>query len=101
MTTVATQALYMMNSPFVHEQATEMAKRVVASASADEARIDYAFHLAFGRGADAKEREVSMAFLSEYETSLDTTKPAPDRRQQAWTKLCHSLLASGEFRYTY
>ena len=100
-TTVATQALYMMNSPFVHDQATEMAKRVVASASTDQARIDHAFRLAFGRPADAKEQEVSLAFLAEYETSLDTSKPSPNRRQEAWIKLCHSLLASGEFRYTY
>ncbi len=100
-TTVATQALYMMNSPFVHERAAEMAQRAVASSSTDQARIDYAFRLAFGRGADAKEHQVSLAFLSEYENSLDASKPSPNRRQEAWTKLCHSLLASGEFRYTY
>ena len=100
-TTVASQALYMMNSPFVHERAAEMAQRAVASSSTDQARIDYAFRLAFGRGADAKEHQVSLAFLSEYENSLDASKPSPNRRQEAWTKLCHSLLASGEFRYTY
>ena len=100
-TTVATQALYMMNSPFVHEQSTQMAKRVVAGGSTDQARIDHAFRLAFGRPAAAKEQTVSLAFLDEYEKSLDGSKPSPNRRQEAWTNLCHSLLASGEFRYTY
>ncbi len=100
-TTVATQALYMMNSPFVHEQSKEMASRVVGGGSTDPARIDHAFRLAFGRPATAKEQTVSLAFLDEYEKSLDGSKPAPNRRQEAWTNLCHSLLASGEFRYTY
>ena len=100
-TTVATQALYMMNSPFVHDQAAEMSNKVLASGSTDQARIDYAFRLAFSRSADVKEQEVSLAFLNEYEKSLDTAKPATNRRQEAWTQLCHSLLASGEFRYTY
>ncbi len=100
-TTVATQALYMMNSPFVHEQSVEMAKRVVAAGSTDEARIDQAFRLAFSRPADAKEQAVSSAFLAEYEKSLDASSPSPSRRQEAWTMLCRSLLASGEFRYTY
>jgi hypothetical protein len=100
-TTVATQALYMMNSPFVHEQSAEMAKRVVASASTDQARIDHAFRLALSRPADAKEQRISQAFLAEYEKSLDPAKPTANRRQEAWTMFCHSLLASGEFRYTY
>jgi mono/diheme cytochrome c family protein len=100
-TTVATQALYMMNSPFVHDQAAEMSRKVVASGSTDEARLDHAFRLAFSRPAGAKEQEVSLKFLNEYEKSLDGSKPSPNRRQEAWTQLCHSLLASGEFRYTY
>src|SRR6185436_6803966 len=91
-TTVATQALYMMNSPFVHEQAAEMAKRVVASASTDQARIDHAFRLALSRPADAKEQRISQAFLAEYEKSLDPAKPTANRQQEAWTMFCHSLL---------
>ena len=100
-TTVATQALYMMNSPFVHEHSKEMANRVVGSGSTDAARVDYAFRLVFSRPATPKEQQVSLAFLAEYDKSLDASKPSANRRQESWTMLCHSLLASGEFRYTY
>ena len=101
-TTVATQALYMMNNPFVREQAAAMAKGLLANAQLeDSAKINQAFRLAYGHGANSDELRMAQAFISDYERSLDSALSATDRRQQAWTMLCQSLFASAEFRYVY
>ena len=50
-TTVPTQALYMMNSPFVTQQSSEMAARLLESDNSDEGRIRFAYELALSRPA--------------------------------------------------
>src|SRR5262249_17200842 len=51
-TTVPAQALFLMNSPFVRDQAAQMAKRLLAAASLDDAgRVDLAYRLALARPA--------------------------------------------------
>ena len=101
-TTVATQALFLMNSPFVQEQAQQAAKRILAEPTAsDEARVDLAFRLAVGRLPEQAERQSSLAFLRNFEQSLESSRPLEEKRRAAWTGLCHSLFASAEFRYVY
>ena len=52
--TVATQALYLMNSPFVREQARHAAQPVLAAADLDDGeRVDHAYRLAAGPAAVA------------------------------------------------
>ena len=49
-TTVPTQALYLMNNPFVLKQAQDMAHRVLdAKENTPAARLELAFRLALGR----------------------------------------------------
>ena len=56
-TTVPTQALFMMNNPFVLEQSNEMAKRILAEKDRDQAtRIELAFRYALSRLATPPER---------------------------------------------
>ncbi len=101
-TTVATQALYMMNSPFVQEQAASAAERILAEPAANEAaRLDLAFRLAFGRLPGQQERQSALTFLRDFEQSLESNKPLAEKRRAAWSALCQSLFASAEFRYVY
>ena len=101
-TTVATQALYMMNSPLVREQSQHAARRILADqAATDDARIDLAFRLAFGRMPQEAERQSAHAFLRDFEQSVESSKPLDEKRRAAWAGLCHSLFASAEFRYVY
>ncbi len=52
--TVATQALYLMNSPFVREQARQAARALLDVPGLDESgRLERAYRLALGRAADA------------------------------------------------
>ncbi len=64
-TTVPQQALFLMNSPFVLEQARHFAARPdVASLPKEEERIDRMHRLAYGRPAEPGEVELGLRFLS-------------------------------------
>ena len=90
-TTVPTQALYLMNSPFVSSQAAAMARRIMNRTQQPDEGIHLAYELAFAR--DATDDEVSKAqkFLSDLSEEKDT----PGQ----WAVFCQALLASAEFRY--
>jgi len=100
-TTIAPQALYLMNSPVVLEQSETLAKRLIEDETADSARVDRAFRQTLCRPADAQERADVLAFLKSYETTLPSDMKPEVRQLQAWTNVCQSLLASAEFRYVY
>jgi hypothetical protein len=87
-TTIPTQALYLMNAPFVQEQAAALARRVKTAEDHDEARIGLLLRLVYGRAPQAGE-------VARY---LDYVKGFANA-EQAWQRLCHSLLISNEFLY--
>ncbi|MCS7047033.1 MAG: DUF1549 and DUF1553 domain-containing protein, partial [Gemmataceae bacterium] len=99
-TTVATQALYLLNDPFVRQQADGLADRAVGSSLDDGERIAAAYRLALGRPATEKEVERAAAFLADYQAAVGgpAGSEVPARRS-AWVSLCQALLASAEFRY--
>ena len=103
-TTVATQALFMMNSPLVMQQSTETAKRVLYEARTnDDERLQYAFRLILGHGPTSGQRERSLAYLKQMERlgGRQVQSSADEKRIAAWSSLCQTLIASGEFRYVY
>ncbi len=102
-TTVATQALFMMNSSLVIQQATQTAKRVLSEAATnDEDRMLHAFRLILGRGPTSEQRERSLAYLRQMEKLAgDSTSSVDEKRIAAWSSVCQTLIASGEFRYVY
>ena len=77
-TTVAPQALYLLNDPFVRGSSLKLAEGLVGNASLDdEARIQRAYRLTLGREALSSEVQRALAYLKDYETTLATTGPAP------------------------
>jgi cytochrome c553 len=101
-TTVAPQALYLLNDPFVRQQSAALAKRLLGRETLDDgARLELAYRLTFGRPAMPKELARAKFFLADYETALRNNRPmqAAEPRAAAWTSFCHALLASAEFRY--
>ncbi len=90
-TTVATQALYLLNDPFVRQQAQRLAARLVKHSTDDDARIDLAYRLTLGRPASAKEVERAKTYISDY--------AAADSPNAAWASFSQALLASAEFRF--
>lgn len=66
-TTVATQALYLLNDPFVRRQSQAFAGRLLKQADlTDTARVDLAYQLAMGRTASTAEIERATSYLTEY-----------------------------------
>jgi hypothetical protein len=91
-TTVPQQALFLMNSPFVVEQARHFVSRPdVAAQSRDEARIDSMYRLAYGRAAAPDEVELGRRFLAEAARA-----PA---KLSAWEQFAQVLLLSNEFLF--
>ncbi len=82
--TVAPQALFLMNHPFVRRQAEAFADRVLAQATTEADRLDYAHRLAFGRPPTAEERQLGHEVVS------------PGGRA-AWAEWCHLLMQANEF----
>ena len=100
MTTVAPQALMMLNSDFVMQSADEFAARLLVEPGDDDQRISRMHVLAYGREASDEERQANRAFLMKIEPPVAATEPEIDkRRQRAWSVLCHVILAANEFVY--
>ena len=100
-TTVPTQALYMMNSPFVIDQAGQFAGRILAEEKLDDAgKLDLAYRLTLSRSPTADETSTALGFLQEAAESLEEESAARDTaKQKAWATLCQTLFACSEFRY--
>ena len=65
--TTALQALNMLNSRFVIQQATHFARRLEAEAGADAGKqVERGFQLAFGRGPSATERNAAVALIASH-----------------------------------
>ena len=95
MTTVPTQALFLMNASFLKRRALELASRITA-VSGEDARLDRLWLRVLNRPITAAERSDSAKFLTEIR-NLGPRDATGSRELQAWTELCHALLASNEF----
>lgn len=96
-TTVPTQALAMMNSPFVRQQADRFLTRIRPTKdTTPEATIDRAYLVAFARHPSATEREAMLAFV---ESQRDSFGMDPAATEKALAQFCHVLLCLNEFVY--
>jgi hypothetical protein len=91
-TTVPQQALFLMNSPFVVEQARHFVGRPdVAAQASDAAKIDRMYRLAYGRAAAPEEVELGRRFLAEAARAPAKLSP--------WEQYAQVLLLSNEFMF--
>ncbi|MFO0965388.1 MAG: DUF1549 domain-containing protein [Gemmataceae bacterium] len=99
--TVALQALMLMNSHFIHEQAGFFAERVRKEAGAEpRAQVIRAWKLAYSAEPSAAELERSLRFLSEQAALVPPAKGAgPEPALTALTQLGQALLSSNRFLY--
>ncbi|PYM15114.1 MAG: hypothetical protein DME18_05060 [Verrucomicrobia bacterium] len=100
-TTAPTQALFMMNSPFMLAQSRQWAEALMASTPTNEAqRVTSAYTQAFGRPAATEETERALQFIAKYQAALEKNEPDIEKRRlMAWQSFCHALLASTELRF--
>jgi len=99
-TNVPAQSLFLMNDPFVAQQAEVMARRVLAQKGLDEeARIQWVYHWAFAREAGPDEVQRAKVFLQQ---QAETYKVSPDEIMQSatvWKDYCHTIFNMKEFIY--
>ena len=100
-TTVAPQALLMLNSDLIGRASTQLAQRVLGERSDDAQRIDRLYVLAYGRLASDEETAAAQRFLKSATDLLSVTEPDAEKRSRlAWEAYCQTLLAANEFIYT-
>jgi len=98
--TVPLQALYLMNNPFVQDQARGLANRLIASSTDPAVRIALAYQLAWGRLPEPSEIERAIGFLHQTLAALSTANtPRDSAETDAWTSLSKVLLTANEFLY--
>jgi hypothetical protein len=88
--TVAPQALFLMNHPWVLDQSRLAAERLMAEPGLDSMqRLDLAYRRALARSPTDGEKRIARRFLEESKGS----------ELEAWTQLHRALFASIDFRY--
>jgi len=85
--TIAPQALHLLNSEFVRERARQLAARVEGSAGDTASRVTNLYQIVLSRTPDNTEQSAAQEFL------VDSTPDA------AWVDLCHAMLNLNEFVY--
>jgi hypothetical protein len=100
-TTVAPQALLLMNGEVAWEAAERLANRLLAADEADDrGRLNALYETALGRPAGDDEADRALSFVAHYEaTYAQDAAGASDAKLRAWQSLCQAVLASNEFLY--
>jgi hypothetical protein len=94
--TVAPQALYLMNHPFVMEQARLAAKKNLETPNlSDSARIGRAYRAALGRLPTDNERALALKFVATPADGGDGNA----HQLEAWAQLYQVIFSCMDFRY--
>ena len=102
-TTVAPQALALLNNHFVHEVSETLARRVARAAGPEPAaRVALAWRLTLGRDPSPRETESARVHLDSRRDDLRRLVPTSDSTDPehlALASLCLVLLNTNEFIY--
>lgn len=93
-TSVATQALFLLNGEFMKTHASKLADLALSDPGAsDRERLSRLYLRVLNRTATPADLDRGEAFLRL------PPEDSKDPRRAAWTELCHALLSSNEFLY--
>jgi hypothetical protein len=95
-TSVATQALFAMNSPLVIREAKNVADSVMKQERQDKRRVEEIYLRVLDRRPDANEIDRGLTYLTDFRQKWKQID-----EEQAWTSLTHVLMASNEFIFVY
>ena len=99
--TVAPQALFLMNSPFVLEQARHFADDLLSREGADDReRVELAHLKVLARPPSDRETRQALAYLAAYpRTQGPGEAEGSEGRREAWASYCQLLFGLNEFMY--
>ncbi|HZL37947.1 MAG TPA: PSD1 and planctomycete cytochrome C domain-containing protein [Tepidisphaeraceae bacterium] len=96
--TVAPQALFLLNSPFVVEQTRLLSQRVLKQGPAeDREKIKWLYRRLYAREASDKEIDVGLDLLKEAQRAESAGGPLS--RDAAWEAYCQVSVCANEFVY--
>ena len=97
-TTIAPQALHLLNSPQVRGYAQGLAKKITLQITSLADAVNRGYWNTFNRRPTTEELNDGIAFLTEQEKSY-TSRKLPNARELAIVDFCHVLLCLNEFVY--
>jgi hypothetical protein len=98
--TVPQQALFLMNNPFVKEQAEALARRLLAASADPAQRIGLAHELAWSRLPTPSEVAKATGYIEAYKKKLAKAgAPNEQLEVEAWTSYARVMLSANEFVY--
>jgi hypothetical protein len=99
--TVAPQALHLMNNGMVQKLAEQLARRVHLEAGTESARqIEFVYLIALTRPPNKAESQLGMAALAQFAELCAKQVPNKDEAAlRALTTFCHTILNSAAFLY--
>ncbi|WP_417382552.1 DUF1553 domain-containing protein [Gimesia sp.] len=100
-TTVAPQALFMMNSKFIMQNTEDFAESILHETHLEgPAKVNRIYERIFGRSATENETTQALAYLKLYRGELAVLDlPADQQELRAWQSLCRVLISSNEFLF--
>lgn len=101
-TTVAPQALALLNDRWVRTVAVDFARRVLRGTTDDEEAVELALQLALGRPIESAERTAAVAMLQNQQARRqlrDANVRVEEVRLQAFADFCQVVFSLNEFIY--
>jgi len=98
-TTVATQALFLLNSDFVGRLCDNFAGELLKADGDDADRVQRLYAKAYGRPATEKEIARALDLVRGVEAALASDLSSERRRALAWACLCQTVVSANEFVY--
>jgi mono/diheme cytochrome c family protein len=98
--TVAPQALFLMNSDLLLETSAALSDRLFTEQPEDEqARVARLYELTLGRLPESHETDRFLTFVKRFEKAIGESSGEEDIYQTAWTAACQTILGTNEFLY--
>ena len=95
-TTVPSQALFLINHPLVHRQSMKLARAVISQHDDDRDRLHRLWLRLHGRPPRDEEIELSLRFVRQVTSHLPEDE---NTTANAWASLCRTLIAGSSFQY--
>ena len=101
--TVAQQALFLLNNAAVRELSRDFSRRVLSFTADPVAQVERVYRTAVGRSPNDEERQIALASLLQLEAEFATAAVESAERQrsaeEALAVLCHTLMNSAAFLF--
>jgi hypothetical protein len=99
-TVVPTQTLYLLNSPFIKDQARILAEKLVGDGGLDDAgRVSRIMLTALNRPATERDIQQGRQFISDFKAGINKVNSEASPEIAAWARYCHAIFVSSEFLY--